>query len=152
MLCNNSILDFLGKKMLPSEGEDLLEQLSGDLGIPEFLQDLPMLEENGINETGNIYESLINDIPTTTASLFPDLSMETKDCMAIDFNTTTFPPSPSNSDTSSGYDCKDAVPLSYAEVSPPVSPPSMMNMATAHATSIVSVSVTGSAGEQPVSS
>lgn len=137
--------------MLPTEGEeDLLEQLSGELGIPEFLQDLPMLEDNAMSGHGTIYDSLINDIPATTSasgSLFPDFSnalIDTKDCMTIDFSTTTFPPSPSNSDTSSGgstvepKDCLVA-PISFTEVTPPVSPPSMMNLPAIQSGSIVSV-------------
>jgi len=126
--------------MLPTEGEDLLEQLSGDLGIPEFLQDLPMLEDNAMNGPGNLYESLINDsIPpvTSAAALFPDLSnslMDSKDCMTIDFNTTTFPPSPSNSDTSSGFDSKET----FAEA--PVSPPSSIVNGITFPSPIVDVS------------
>ena len=157
VLCNSSCnicyirFRLQSSKMLPTEGEeDLLEQLSGELGIPEFLQDLPMLEDNAMSGHGTIYDSLINDIPATTSasgSLFPDFSnalIDTKDCMTIDFSTTTFPPSPSNSDTSSGgstvepKDCLVA-PISFTEVSPPVSPPSMMNLPAIQSGSIVSV-------------
>ena len=109
--------------MLPEE-EDLLQQLSGELGIPEFLEDLPMLDE-GILDPGSVF----SEVPT---------SMDTNDAnfMTIDFG--AFPPSPSDSDSSQIGDVKDGI-LSLNlspgsnlssgsnpnEVSPPVSPPAM---------------------------
>lgn len=120
--------------MLP-EGEDLLQQLSGELGIPEFLEDLPMLEDTELNAPNSIYDSLMND------AVFEDLTQvidnktyEPQNFTSINFN--AFPPSPSNSDSSSSnsvVDSKDGI-LSPAtsEMSPPVSPPAM-------GTSIVSV-------------
>ena len=46
--------------MLP-EGEDLLQQLSGELGIPEFLEDLPMLEESNLADGPDLYNTLMTD-------------------------------------------------------------------------------------------
>ena len=47
--------------MLLPEGEDLLQRLSGELGIPEFLDDLPMLEEAELPDANSFYETLMND-------------------------------------------------------------------------------------------
>ena len=126
--------------MLP-EGEDLLQQLSGELGIPEFLDDLPMLEEAELPDTNTFYDTLMSN----TGSVF-----ETPQDTDFTINFNGFPPSPSNSDTSSSnsttstLDIKDGI-LSptglHSEISPPVSPPaiSMSNLAS-NGASIVSVS------------
>jgi len=126
--------------MLP-EGEDLLQQLSGELGIPEFLDDLPMLEEAELPDTNTFYETLMND----AGSVF-----ETSQDTNFTININEFPPSPSNSDTSSSYstnstfDIIDGIisPNAFQnEISPPVSPPAlpMQNLAS-NGASIVSVS------------
>jgi len=126
--------------MLP-EGEDLLQQLSGELGIPEFLDDLPMLEEAELPDTNSFYDTLMSD----TGSVF-----ETPQDADFTINFNAFPPSPSNSDTSSSnsttstLDIKDGIlsPIGFhSEISPPVSPPaiSMSNLAS-NGASIVSVS------------
>ena len=126
--------------MLP-EGEDLLQQLSGELGIPEFLDDLPMLNEAELPDSNTLYDSLMSD----AGSVF-----ETPEDTNFTINFNEFPPSPSNSDTSSSHsttstmDVKDGI-LSpsafHSEISPPVSPPaiSMSTLANSGA-SIVSVS------------
>lgn len=133
--------------MLP-EGEDLLQRLSGELGIPEFLDDLPMLEEAELPDANSFYETLMND----AGSVFEP----PQDDFTINFN--GFPPSPSNSDTSSSsnsivsaLDVKDGIlsPVSHSpttfsqEISPPVSPPAypmQTNLQVNNGASIVSVS------------
>ena len=137
--------------MLP-EGEDLLQRLSGELGIPEFLDDLPMLEEAELPDANSFYETLMND----TGSVFEPMPHEPD--FTINFN--GFPPSPSNSDTSSGssnsiisaLDVKDGIlspvqshsPTTFSqEISPPVSPPAypmQTNLQANNGASIVSVS------------
>ncbi len=129
--------------MLP-EGEDLLKQLSGELGIPEFLEDMPMLEESEMPSNNGLYDTLMNE------GIFDDFSptiLETRrngleSNFTIDFG--AFPPSPSNSDSSANsvIDTKDGILSSpgygsgsSSEISPPVSPPAMPV-----STSIVSVS------------
>ena len=138
--------------MLP-EGEDLLQRLSGELGIPEFLDDLPMLEEAELPDANSFYETLMND----SGSVFEPMPQCEPD-FTINFN--GFPPSPSNSDTSSGssnsiisaLDVKDGIlspvqshsPTTFSqEISPPVSPPAypmQTNLQSNNGASIVSVS------------
>ena len=138
--------------MLP-EGEDLLQRLSGELGIPEFLDDLPMLEEAELPDANSFYETLMND----SGSVFEPMPQCDPD-FTINFN--GFPPSPSNSDTSSGssnsiisaLDVKDGIlspvqshsPTTFSqEISPPVSPPAypmQTNLQSNNGASIVSVS------------
>merc|ERR1711956_88274 len=135
--------------MLP-EGEDLLQRLSGELDIPEFLDDLPMLEEAELPDANSFYETLMND----AGSVFEPMSHEPD--FTINFN--GFPPSPSNSDTSSSsnsiisaLDVKDGIlshvshsPITFSqEISPPVSPPAypmQTNLQANNGASIVSVS------------
>ena len=124
--------------MLPNDGEDLLQQLSGELGIPEFLEDLPLLDETDISHSGTLYDGLLSDMPAITSSggvgsssVFSGAPMDTTEMIdhgigggdtnfTIDFS--AFPPSPSDSDSShTSSDVKDKV-LSFNEVSPPVSP------------------------------
>ena len=123
--------------MLP-EGEDLLQQLSGELGLPEFLEDVAMMDDNNVLAPPGIYDSLIDDLHGT-----PSWLNDVTDSTSMAQNGTSFPPSPSNSDTSSGtssaYDVlspKSAI--GNFEVTPPVSPPSA-NIINPSATSIVSV-------------
>ena len=139
--------------MLP-DGEDLLQRLSGELGIPEFLDDLPMLEEAELPDANSFYETLMND----SGSVFEPMPQCDPD-FTINFN--GFPPSPSNSDTSSGsgsnsiisaLDVKDGIlspvqshsPTTFSqEISPPVSPPAypmQTNLQSNNGASIVSVS------------
>lgn len=113
--------------MLP-EGEDLLQQLSGELGLPEFLEDVSMLDDPDTNSS-SIYDQLMRD-DATTSDLFdePNSMLMEADFMTnhaassvqdVGFNFTAFPPSPSNSDSSatSTVDSKEGVLLS------PMSPP-----------------------------
>ena len=127
--------------MLP-EGEDLLQQLSGELGLPEFLEDVAMMEDNNVLAPPGIYDSLIDDLHGTSSWL-NDVTGDTTSMTNGISSMNSFPPSPSNSDTSSGtssaYDVlspKSAI--GNFEVTPPVSPPSS-NIINPSATSIVSV-------------
>merc|ERR1711963_772745 len=125
---------------------------SGELGIPEFLDDLPIPPDTGLAKSSTLYDTLMSD-SIVTESVFDDFthlpvqngeaisSMETTSTfpdISIDFNP-AFPPSPSNSDSSasSTVDAKDGI--VSCEISPPVSPPAIPMLAGAGA-SIVSVS------------
>jgi len=123
--------------MLP-EGEDLLQQLSGEMGLHEFLEDVPMLDDP-ISNSACIYDSLMDDISYGTSEsllndhqAFNDVDLgHTSLVENFSMNFATFPPSPSNSDSSASsvLDSKDGIlqsptsPAFQTEVTPPVSPP-----------------------------
>ena len=123
--------------MLPGEGEDLLQQLSGELGLPEFLDEV-MLDDPNVLGVENIYDSFMDDLPSTTDTKWlSDVNIITNDSLNV------FPPSPSNSDSSgTSSSLHDPIMMSPSmlplEVTPPVSPPGS-NMIHSTGTSIVSV-------------
>ena len=121
--------------MLPGEGEDLLQQLSGELGLPEFLDEV-MLDDPNVLGVENIYNSFMDDLPSTTDTKWlSDVNIVTNDSANV------FPPSPSNSDssgTSSHHDSVMSPSMLPLEVTPPVSPPGS-NIINPAGTSIVSV-------------
>ena len=123
--------------MLPGEGEDLLQQLSGELGLPEFLDEV-MLDHPDVLGVENIYDSFMDDLPSTDTKWLSDANIVTTDTANV------FPPSPSNSDSSGTSSHHDPVMMSPSmlplEVTPPVSPPGIgSNMINSSGTSFVSV-------------
>ena len=122
--------------MLP-EGEDLLQQLSGELGLPEFLDDVTMLDDPNVL-TGGIYDSLMEDLPSETLWL-NDIS---NPGMTNGSSINAFPPSPSNSNSSATSSCDNVLMAPVGglppEVTPPVSPPAA-NIINSSGASIVSV-------------
>ena len=132
--------------MLP-EGEDLLQQLSGELGLPEFLDDVTMLDDPNVL-TGGIYDSLMEDLPSETDIWLNDIS---NPGMTNGSSVNAFPPSPSNSDSSATSSCDNVLMAPgevrlgdssglglKCEVTPPVSPPAA-NIINSSGASIVSV-------------
>lgn len=113
-----------GDDMLP-DGEDLLQQLSGELGLPEFMDDVSMLDEAAVDATGtSLYDQLMtggdpvfSEIMRHDALLTPD-SLKTEPLSPhAPSATISFPPSPSNSDSSASDN------VNIRLMTPPVSPP-----------------------------